>query len=576
MNHQTAARWPLQTALAVCVVALTAFAGWPRVPAVHAQQAVDQKLDAALVSRLAAVAPITPLEVVIVFADVSAAPAVRGLSSRFFQLQALPMAGAVLTAGRIRTIAAWPEVHSITLNTRLKYFLAESVPFIEADRVWTTYGETGANATVAIIDSGIDATHADLPSGSKVIQNVKVLPFAVALEDQAITDTTSGHGTHVAGTIGGSGAASAGHYRGVAPDVKLVGLGAGEGISILTATQAYDWVLSHHHQYNIRIVSNSWGLTGGDINLRNPIVMASLEAYNAGIISVFAAGNDGGSDVMNPYSLPPWVLAVAAGSKTGALADFSSRGKAGDPFKHPDVTAPGVDIYATRTKTVGITALDPFPNPVNATWTPFYTMMSGTSMATPHVSGAAALLLSANPALSPDQVMDALVQTVTPMPGSALHEAGYGYLDVLAAFDASRAMTGNLAAFLAGDRDHGEMEVLAVDPAAPADIEEHLFSGTTAVGAGGVPTVEHGFDVPTGALYVDARVTWTPATEDAYDIEVLDPDGAVAASSGNGLEEGEAVLFAPRKTGRYVLRLLPFAAAGAQYEARVAVASEAR
>jgi serine protease AprX len=567
----------LRVAAAMCVISVVAVAGGgrPAVPVVHAQSIADQKLDPALVTRLAGVAPGTSLEVVIVFADMSAAPAARSLSSRFLQMQALPMAGAVLSAARIRTIAAWPEVHSITLNAPLKYFLAESVPFVRADQVWRSHGETGANATVAIIDSGIDATHADLPGGSKVIQNVKVLPFQLSLENQAITDTSSGHGTHVAGTIGGNGAASGGYYRGVAPDVKLVGLGAGEAISILTATQAYDWVLAHHAQYNIRVVSNSWGTTGGDLNLRNPIVMATLEGYNRGILSVFAAGNDGGSDVMNPYSLAPWVLAVAAGSKSGALADFSSRGKAGDALKHPDVTAPGVNIYATRTKTVGITALDPLPNPVNATWTPFYTVMSGTSMATPHVSGAAALLFSGTPTLSPDQVIDALTQTVTPMPGYALHEAGYGYLDVLAAYQASRAMTGNLAAFLAGDRDHGETEVLGVNPDAPATVEEHLFTGSTAAGAAGTPAIDLPFAVAGGALYVDVRVSWAPATQDAYDIEIHDPDGVVAASSGNGLEEGEAALFVPRKTGQYVLRLLPFAAVGAQYEARVRVASAA-
>jgi serine protease AprX len=566
----------LRIGVCLCAAVLAILVnGQPGVSTLHAQSGADQKLDPALVSRLAAVTPATPLEVVIVFADVAAAPSVRSLSSRFFQMQALPMAGAVLTAAQIRTIATWPEVYSITLNARLTYFLAESVPYIRANQVWSAHGETGANTTVAVIDSGIDATHPDLPSGAKVIQNVKVLPFQIAIENQAITDTSSGHGTHVAGTIGGTGAASGGYYRGVAPDVKLVGLGAGEVIAILTAVEAYDWVLTHHAQYNIRIVSNSWGSTGGDLNLRNPVVMATLAAYNQGILSVFAAGNDGGSDVMNPYSLAPWVLAVAAGSKTGALADFSSRGKAGDPLKHPDVTAPGVDIYATRSKTIGITVLDPLPNPVNATWTPYYTVMSGTSMATPHVSGAAALLVSANPSLSPDQIIDAVIQTVRPMPGYALHEAGYGYLDALAAYQASRAMTGNLSAFLAGDRRHGEMEVLGVDPNAPATVVEHRFSGSTAVGAGGVPAVDHPFDVSEGALYVDVRVTWTPQTQDAYDIEVRDPDGALAASSGNSVNEGEAVLFAPRRTGRYVLRLLPFAAAGAQYDARVKVASAA-
>jgi serine protease AprX len=569
MNHPVGTRSLLRL---LCFFVFAAFAPLrPTVPVLQAQAIASLKLDAALATRLSQVAPGAPLEVVIVFSDISAAPTVRGLSTKFIQMRTLPMAGAVLTAAQIRTIAEWPQIHSITLNARLTYFLAESVPLIKADQVWSA-GETGANTTVAVIDSGIDGTHPDLSTGSKVIQNVKVLPFAPSLENQALTDTTSGHGTHVAGTIGGTGVASGGYYRGVAPDVKLVGLGAGEVIAILTATQAYDWVLTHHAEYNIRVVSNSWGTTGGEINLRNPVVMATFEAYKKGILSVFAAGNDGGSDVMNPYSLAPWVLAVAAGSKAGALADFSSRGKAGDAFKHPDITAPGVDIFATRTKTVGITALDPFPNPVNATWTPYYTMMSGTSMATPHVSGAAALLFSSNPMLSPDQVIDALVQTTTPMPAYALHEAGYGYLNALAAYQASRTMTGNLTAFLAGDRDHSEAEVLGFDPNQPVTVTEQVFTGSTAAGAGGVPAIDHPFDVGSGTLYVDVRVTWSPQIEDAYDVEILDPDGTVVVSSGNSVGEAETALFAPKKTGRYVLRLNPFAAVGAQYEARVRMA----
>jgi serine protease AprX len=191
---------------------------------------VDQKLDSALTKKLSSVSALTPLEVIIVFSDVSAAARVRPLASKFFQMQSLPMAGAILTAKQIKDLANWSEIHSITLNQPLKYFLHESVSFVKADQVWSTYGETGSNATVAVIDSGIDGSHPDLPFGSKVVQNVKVLPYELSQENVQITDTTSGHGTHVAGTIGGTGAASDGYYRGVAPGVKLVGLGAGEGL----------------------------------------------------------------------------------------------------------------------------------------------------------------------------------------------------------------------------------------------------------------------------------------------------------------------------------------------------------
>jgi subtilisin family serine protease len=411
-----------------------------------------QKLDAALVTAVQGAPLETPHEVVILFADTAALTAVADLAATFYPMQALPMAGAILTGSRIMEMANWPEIYSISLNSPLEYFLADSVPLVQADQVWEQNGEIGGNVTVAVVDSGIDATHPDLPFGETVIQNVKVLPFQASLENQLQTDTTSGHGTHVAGTIGGTGAFSDGHYRGVAPGVKLVGLGAGEGLFILTAVQAYDWILQNHAEYNIRIISNSWGSSGGEINVRNPIVLASYEAYKLGMLSVFAAGNSGGYDILNPYSLPPWLLSVAAGKKDGSLADFSSRGKEGDYFKYPDIVAPGVDIYAARSSSIGATGLDPWPNPVNPLWTVHYTVMSGTSMATPHVSGAAALLLSHNPNLSPDEVMDLLTAHASPMPGYMLHEAGFGYMGVLASYEASLNLSGNLAEFLAGDQ----------------------------------------------------------------------------------------------------------------------------
>ncbi|MCI0398503.1 MAG: S8 family serine peptidase [Chloroflexi bacterium] len=558
-------------ALALWAAGLFATAG-PGLPAAEASSPfIDAKLDPALEAALATALPAAPLEVVIVFDDLAVAPQVEALASTYYQMQALPIAGAILTKSQIQQVAGWPEIYSITLNTPLEYFLAESVPLIGADQVWTTYGQTGGNVTVAVVDSGIDATHLDLLYGYKVVENVKVLPYGPGLEGIPNTDTSSGHGTHVASTIGGLGTVSGGYYTGVAPDVNLVGLGAGEVIAILTAVQAYDWILQHHEQYGIRVVSNSWGSTGGEINLRNPVVLATYELYQQGVLSVFAAGNDGGYDVMNPYSLPPWILSVAAGDKSGNLADFSSRGKDGDYWKHPDVTAPGVNIYAARSSTIGITVLDPNPNSVNPAWTAHYTRMSGTSMATPHVSGAAALLFSSNPQLSPDQVIDLLTANADPMPGYALHEAGYGYLDVLAAYEASRTVTGNMPAFLAGDQLYSPGGVLGFDPDSTTfQVEEH--TGFTPAGVTGMDPIDYPITISDGVQYVDVRLAWTPQEEDAYDIEILDPLGQVVTTSGNAVNEPEMALFVPEMTGDYTLRIHPFAAVASEYTATVTIA----
>src|SRR5437016_8969959 len=164
-------------------------------------------------------------------------------------------------------------------------------------------------------------------------------------------------------------------------------------------------------------------------------------AHDAGLVVVFAAGNDGpGQNTLNPFCVAPWVICVAAGLKDGrTLADFSSRGIPGDPLYHPTITAPGTDIVAARA-TTGIFintffAVDLINLGADAL---YYAAASGTSMATPHVSGTVALMLEANPALSPDQVKSALERTATPMPGYQPHEVGAGYLNAYQAVSAVR------------------------------------------------------------------------------------------------------------------------------------------
>lgn len=139
-------------------------------------------------------------------------------------------------------------------------------------------------------------------------------------------------------------------------------------------------------------------------------------------------------------SSSPWVICVAAGHKDGRLADFSSRGIAGDPLYHPTITAPGVNIAAARA-TTGIVintffAVDLMDLGTDAVW---YAAASGTSMATPHVSGTVALMLEADPGLTPDLVKAILEGTATPMPEYGKHEVGAGYLN---GFEAVRAASG--------------------------------------------------------------------------------------------------------------------------------------
>ena len=413
-------------------------------PGGGATSALD--VDPLLSAALRSVRVGQPLEVVLTFSaypTVSDILAIRAAGVQLHTFRALPMVAVRGTRLQIQGLLALPGLRSVYLNRELEFFLDESVALIGARRVHDEVGFTGAGVTVAVIDSGIDATHADLPFGTKVIQNVKLAPnpfgtAPLALEGLANTDTTSGHGTHVAGTVAGTGATLNGKYRGVAPGARLVGVGAGETLFILTALEGFDWVMQNRLAYGIRVISNSWGTTG-EFEADDPVNVASRIAHDAGLVVLFAGGNEGpGANTLNPYCVAQWVICVAAGNKDGStLADFSSRGVAGDPVLHPTITAPGVDIASARATTgIVINAFFAVDLVDLGTDAVSYAAASGTSMATPHVAGAVALLLEANPALSPDDIKAVIEATATPMPGLSLHEVGAGYLNAFEAVSA--------------------------------------------------------------------------------------------------------------------------------------------
>jgi serine protease AprX len=400
--------------------------------------------------------------VVVTFSDKSQMSRLANLTSEILPMNALPMAGALLTSSQVREVAQWDGVESIYFDAPLKYFNYDAGEITNGHKVHDGIGLTGKGITIAVLDSGVDATHPDLPQGTKVVQNVKLvgdLGIAGAsawVENVPNSDTTSGHGTHVAGTVGGTGEASIADSRrarahdGIAPGSKLVGIGAGEGLSILYALMGFDYALANREKYGIDIITNSWGSSNSVYDPSNPINKASYEAYRQGMVVAFAAGNDGPDEnTLNPYAIVPWVINVGSGTKAKDLSNFSSRGVEGDFYKHIDVVAPGSSITSTRAPNTVIGALGPVVDPNNPTYTQYYHTISGTSMATPFVAGTAAVLLEANPDLSPDQIETILMQTASPM-NYPYHVVGGGYIDVLAAVDLASRTHGQRGEFLKG------------------------------------------------------------------------------------------------------------------------------
>lgn len=455
-DGQVPCRRPLVVALGLAAALLASLAA-PGVGSVSATL-TGATIDPVLQATLTVAAPTDEIEAAAVLDGTPTAAVVDLLRSTgvdVVALRRLPMAIVRGTPAELQSMSLLDSVESLWGNHDLEPVLHESVPQIQADAVWAPpLGFTGEGVAVAVLDSGIDGNHPDLAFGTKTVQNVKVLGYqkyvepTYVVEDLVNTDTTTGHGTHVAGIVAGSGAASDGYYTGVAPGADLVGVGSADGTDMLTALAGYDWILDNRARYGIRVINNSWadGTIAYDPN--DPLNVASKAAHDAGITVVFAAGNDGqaSGNVLNRYAWPEWVVAVGGTTKLGTLADYSS---AGDDVHHPTVMAPGSFIASTRALTGVVTnansspfdLTDPMaPRVIAPEHTLHYTATIGTSMSAPHVAGVVALLLEAVPSLTPAQVKDLLARTATPIADCPLAACGAGQVNALAAVQSALAL----------------------------------------------------------------------------------------------------------------------------------------
>ena len=268
----------------------------------------------------------------------------------------------------------------------------------------------GKGATAVDLDTGIDGEHPDFDcgepwTGEKLIWSAKWTGIAWVDAPNCNSDTSSGHGTHVGGTIAGNGDASGGRRLGTAKGATIVALGTGDGASIFAAVEGLEWTYQHSrpglNDYNIRVVSNSWG-TNGDYNPSNAVtILTDMLTYDNDVAVIFAASNSGGngdeseSDLRtNIYANTPSAISVAALTHDGnAVTSFSSRGWKTQQHTWPDIGAPGRNIWATAPRATAIDASTRTQGDL------YYMAISGTSMATPHIGGIATLLLAAAPSL---------------------------------------------------------------------------------------------------------------------------------------------------------------------------------
>ena len=332
-------------------------------------------------------------------------------------------------------LEADPEIASVTIDHPMSVMDDLTNGATGVSSAWNS-GYTGTGVGVAVIDSGINDTHPDL-------RNANGTSRVVYHQDFTGTPTTNilggkydlyGHGTHVAGIIGGNGSMSGGNYAGVAPGVNLIDLraldanGAGTDSTVIAAIQQ---AIALKNTYNIKVINLSLGRGIPSSYTQDPLCQAVESAWKSGIVVVVAAGNYGrlsvyGSNGYGTVTAPgndPYVLTVGATKSSGSsyasaetVASYSSKGPSTyDHVVKPDMVAPGNDIVSLSAPGATLEAAYSSDLVSGSDGHNDYFTLSGTSMATPAVAGAAAILLQEHSTLTPDQVKARLMKTAYKM-----------------------------------------------------------------------------------------------------------------------------------------------------------------
>ena len=450
---------------------LTALPGPGALAVSPAKPSVESRLDGEL--RVRAQAP-TGSSRVILRLDSGVSPetteaairGARGIVGR--RLASVRGQVAYVPDAALEALGRLPGVASISLDRPVFGTLERTGATIGSTWVRENLGFDGAGIGVAIIDSGVASWHDDLGSN-------RVTRFADFVNYQPTPYDDYGHGTHVAGIVAGNGHDSEGRRRGIAPGATLlvekVLDAAGQGY-ISNVIAAIDYAVANRSALNIRIINLSVAAGVYESFTTDPLTLAAKRAVDAGIVVVSAAGNLGknaeGKPQYGGIGAPgnaPWVICVGASSHNGTVsraddivAPFSSRGPSAiDYAVKPDLVAPGVGIESIAE--AGSTLWNEKPQMrlrgSVPTATEPYLSLTGTSMAAPVVSGTIALILQANPNLTPDQVKAILQHTAEPRAGFDRFTQGAGFLDAQAAVTLAQSIASG-AVFEAAPRPTAE------------------------------------------------------------------------------------------------------------------------
>src|SRR4051812_36622799 len=363
------------------------------------------------------------------------------------------------TVTKTTTTATAPVTSAVTSVATTAAAVVDSVVQGQADQAGSLYtiankltgasamwdaGYTGKGVDVAVIDSGAVPVDGFTAPGKLVYGPDLSFETGTPLENL----DTNGHGTHMAGIIAGRDSAAtgkysgnSGNYIGMAPDARIVSIKVADAMGhtdVSQAIAAIDWVTEHGRDngMNVRVVNMSFGTDGVQSYQLDPLAYAAEQAWHKGIVVVVAVGNEGfGTGKVNNPATDPYVIAVGSDDAKGTadVADdvVSSFSNDGDGTRNPDVIAPGEHVVSLRSPNSFLDQSHPA-----AAIEGRYFRGSGTSQATAVVSGAAALLLSQRPDLTPDQVKAILMGTAQHLPAATAAQQGSGLIDLAAAMKA--------------------------------------------------------------------------------------------------------------------------------------------